>query len=85
MTFTDTLGARLESEQGQILAANACLCYVCAGNVDKLVDCWNSIHGSNGTPDVLQVINKCTALIPLNIMRGEGVKSLLNNIFGFEV
>ena len=49
------MGARLESERDQTLAANACLCYICAGNVEKLVECWNRIHGTNGAPDAMQV------------------------------
>ena len=51
----DILGERLESEEGGGLAMNACLCYICAGNVDKLVQCWIRINRNHNTPAALQV------------------------------
>ncbi|GFR63763.1 transport protein Sec31A, partial [Elysia marginata] len=36
----DTLATRLESEQNGALSLNASLCYVCSGNVEKLVENW---------------------------------------------
>lgn len=52
--FTDLLGARLESEGDSLLQTQACLCYICAGNVEKLVACWTKAQdGSN--PLSLQV------------------------------
>uniref|UniRef100_A0A4W3IMJ9 Protein transport protein Sec31A n=1 Tax=Callorhinchus milii TaxID=7868 RepID=A0A4W3IMJ9_CALMI len=35
----DTLGFRLELESEK-LCVQACLCYICSGNVEKLVECW---------------------------------------------
>ncbi|KAL6078253.1 hypothetical protein STEG23_006510, partial [Scotinomys teguina] len=44
----DLLGARLESEGDSLLQTQACLCYICAGNVEKLVACWTKAQdGSN--------------------------------------
>lgn len=40
--FTDLLGDRLEAADDAELRAQACLCYICAGNVEKLVVCWTS-------------------------------------------
>ncbi|XP_072311988.1 protein transport protein Sec31A [Eucyclogobius newberryi] len=36
----DTLGARLEVEQSEKRCLQACLCYICSGNIEKLVECW---------------------------------------------
>lgn len=36
----DTLGGRLESEQTEKRSLQACLCYICSGNIEKLVECW---------------------------------------------
>ena len=38
--ITDIIGYRLETERQGELSVNAMLCYICAGNVEKLVDCW---------------------------------------------
>jgi len=43
-TLCDKLGSRLEAEPS--LRHNACLCYVCSGNVEKLTSCWEAIRGS---------------------------------------
>lgn len=36
----DTLGGRLESESTEKRCLQACLCYICSGNIEKLVECW---------------------------------------------
>ncbi|KAF7658703.1 hypothetical protein LDENG_00008920 [Lucifuga dentata] len=36
----DTLGDRLESEGTEKCCLQACLCYICSGNIEKLVECW---------------------------------------------
>lgn len=36
----DTLGGRLEAEQTEKRSLQACLCYICSGNIEKLVECW---------------------------------------------
>ncbi|NXX66713.1 SC31A protein, partial [Spizella passerina] len=43
----DLLGSRLENEGDSILQTQACLCYICAGNVDKLVACWTKVQDGN--------------------------------------
>lgn len=40
VSFEDLLGDRLEAADDAQLQAQACLCYICAGNVEKLVSCW---------------------------------------------
>lgn len=50
----DLLGTRLESEGDSLLQTQACLCYICAGNVEKLVACWTKAQDGNN-PLSLQV------------------------------
>uniref|UniRef100_A0A8C4V1H6 Protein transport protein Sec31A n=1 Tax=Falco tinnunculus TaxID=100819 RepID=A0A8C4V1H6_FALTI len=50
----DLLGNRLESEGDSLLQTQACLCYICAGNVEKLVACWTKARDGN-SPLSLQV------------------------------
>ncbi|MGH0117299.1 UNVERIFIED_CONTAM: hypothetical protein FKN15_013822 [Acipenser sinensis] len=39
-TTTNILGSRLEREGEERMCLRACLCYICSGNVEKLVECW---------------------------------------------
>uniref|UniRef100_A0A674AUW8 Protein transport protein Sec31A n=1 Tax=Salmo trutta TaxID=8032 RepID=A0A674AUW8_SALTR len=39
-SLCDLLGCRLEAVEDNTLQAQACLCYICAGNMEKLVSCW---------------------------------------------
>lgn len=39
-TLCDTLGSRLETEGTEKRRLQACLCYICSGNIERLVDCW---------------------------------------------
>jgi hypothetical protein len=41
LVFEDVLGSRMETESNGELCEHALLCYICAGNVSKLVDCWS--------------------------------------------
>ncbi|XP_048450277.1 protein transport protein Sec31A-like, partial [Rhincodon typus] len=50
----DFLGTRLENEGDISLQSQACLCYICAGNVEKLVACWDRAQNGN-SPLALQV------------------------------
>ncbi|XP_061083735.1 protein transport protein Sec31A isoform X1 [Conger conger] len=36
----DTLGSRLEEQGQEKRCLQACLCYICSGNIEKLVECW---------------------------------------------
>ncbi|KAK6482057.1 protein transport protein Sec31A-like isoform X3 [Huso huso] len=36
----DILGSRLEREGEERMCLWACLCYICSGNIEKLVECW---------------------------------------------
>ncbi|XP_051907799.1 protein transport protein Sec31A [Hippocampus zosterae] len=52
-SLCDLLGVRLEASGEAALRAHACLCYICAGNVDKLVACWKTA-GRRHCPLALQ-------------------------------
>ncbi|XP_075060489.1 protein transport protein Sec31A isoform X16 [Mixophyes fleayi] len=52
-SLCDLLGSRLESEGDISLQTQACLCYICAGNVEKLVACWTKAQ-DGATPLSLQ-------------------------------
>ncbi|XP_075999699.1 protein transport protein Sec31A isoform X1 [Genypterus blacodes] len=39
----DILGSRLECEGTEKRCLQACLCYICSGNIEKLVECW-AVH-----------------------------------------
>nr|XP_001921581.3 protein transport protein Sec31A isoform X3 [Danio rerio] len=39
-SLCDTLGSRLEAGGSEKLCLQACLCFICSGNIERLVDCW---------------------------------------------
>ncbi|XP_071829619.1 protein transport protein Sec31A-like isoform X2 [Apostichopus japonicus] len=55
-TLCDTLAERLEMEKDGALAREACLCYICSGNVDRLVACWSKLNKGDVSPLSLQDI-----------------------------
>ncbi|XP_069781539.1 protein transport protein Sec31A isoform X2 [Narcine bancroftii] len=61
-TLCDYLGARLESEGDNSLQAQACLCYICAGNVEKLVACWDRAQNGNSPLALQDLIEKVVIL-----------------------
>ncbi|XP_068260341.1 protein transport protein Sec31A isoform X11 [Nyctibius grandis] len=58
----DLLGNRLESEGDSLLQTQACLCYICAGNVEKLVACWNNAQDGNSPLSLQDLIEKVVIL-----------------------
>ncbi|XP_029454890.1 protein transport protein Sec31A isoform X6 [Rhinatrema bivittatum] len=58
----DLLGARLENEADSLLQAQACLCYICAGNVEKLVSCWTKAQDRNNPLSLQDLIEKVVIL-----------------------
>ncbi|XP_030046476.1 protein transport protein Sec31A isoform X2 [Microcaecilia unicolor] len=56
------LGARLENEGDSRLQAHACLCYICAGNVEKLVSCWTKAQDRNNSLSLQDLIEKVVIL-----------------------
>lgn len=51
---SDLLGGRLEAAEDAQLKSQACLCYICAGNVEKLVSCGTRAQAGH-SPLSLQV------------------------------
>ncbi|XP_014832360.1 PREDICTED: protein transport protein Sec31A-like isoform X1 [Poecilia mexicana] len=47
--FCDTLGNRLVHEGTEKRCLQACLCYICSGNIEKLVECW-ALHRECSSP-----------------------------------
>ncbi|XP_027743056.1 protein transport protein Sec31A isoform X10 [Empidonax traillii] len=58
----DLLGSRLENEGDSILQTQACLCYICAGNVDKLVACWTKVQDGSSPLSLQDLIEKVVIL-----------------------
>ncbi|KAM9143600.1 protein transport protein Sec31A isoform 2-T2 [Pangshura tecta] len=58
----DLLGARLENEGDNLLQTQACLCYICAGNVEKLVACWTNAQDGNSPLSLQDLIEKVVIL-----------------------
>uniref|UniRef100_A0A669PV42 Protein transport protein Sec31A n=1 Tax=Phasianus colchicus TaxID=9054 RepID=A0A669PV42_PHACC len=58
----DLLGNRLESEGDGLLRTQACLCYICAGNVEKLVACWSKVQDGNSPLSLQDLIEKVVIL-----------------------
>ncbi|XP_075400243.1 protein transport protein Sec31A isoform X14 [Tenrec ecaudatus] len=58
----DHLGTRLENEGDSLLKTQACLCYICAGNVEKLVACWTKAQDGNNPLSLQDLIEKVVIL-----------------------
>uniref|UniRef100_A0A8C9TZX3 Protein transport protein Sec31A n=1 Tax=Scleropages formosus TaxID=113540 RepID=A0A8C9TZX3_SCLFO len=61
-TFCELLGSRLEASGDLELRAQACLCYVCAGNVEKLVACWTGEHHGHSPLSLQDLVEKVVVL-----------------------
>lgn len=79
---TDLLGSRLEKEGDVSVQAQACLCYICAGNVEKLVACWTSAQ-DGASPLSLQVGGD--VVIDVQYITFLAVNIFYNNLFFFFV
>ncbi|XP_008265896.2 protein transport protein Sec31A isoform X25 [Oryctolagus cuniculus] len=58
----DLLGTRLEREGDSLLQTQACLCYICAGNVEKLVACWTKAQDGSNPLSLQDLIEKVVIL-----------------------
>ncbi len=45
-----------------LLRTQACLCYICAGNVEKLVACWSKVQDGNSPLSLQDLIEKVVIL-----------------------
>ncbi|XP_071322076.1 protein transport protein Sec31A isoform X3 [Trachinotus anak] len=58
----DLLGNRLEAAEVAQLQAQACLCYICAGNVEKLVSCWTKAQDGHCPLSLQDLVEKVVVL-----------------------
>ncbi|XP_051822233.1 protein transport protein Sec31A isoform X7 [Antechinus flavipes] len=58
----DLLGTRLENEDDPLLQTQACLCYICAGNIEKLVACWTKAQDGSNPLSLQDLIEKVVIL-----------------------
>ncbi|XP_074084616.1 protein transport protein Sec31A isoform X7 [Macrotis lagotis] len=58
----DLLGTRLENEGDHLLQTQACLCYICAGNIEKLVACWTKAQDGSSPLSLQDLIEKVVIL-----------------------
>ncbi|XP_072480081.1 protein transport protein Sec31A isoform X12 [Notamacropus eugenii] len=58
----DLLGTRLENEGDPLLQTQACLCYICAGNIEKLVACWTKAQDGSSPLSLQDLIEKVVIL-----------------------
>ncbi|XP_063776006.1 protein transport protein Sec31A isoform X4 [Pseudophryne corroboree] len=61
-SLCDLLGSRLENEGDLSLQTQACLCYICAGNVEKLVACWTKAQDGASPLSLQDLIEKVVIL-----------------------
>uniref|UniRef100_A0A667XQD7 Protein transport protein Sec31A n=1 Tax=Myripristis murdjan TaxID=586833 RepID=A0A667XQD7_9TELE len=64
----DTLGARLEGEGTEKRCLQACLCYICSGNIEKLVECW-ALQRDCSSPLVLEDLVEKVMILRKSIER----------------
>ncbi|CAJ1070098.1 protein transport protein Sec31A isoform X2 [Xyrichtys novacula] len=61
-SLCDLLGGRLETAEDSQLQVQACLCYICAGNVEKLVSCWTRAQNGHSPLSLQDLVEKVTVL-----------------------
>uniref|UniRef100_A0A8C7M906 Protein transport protein Sec31A n=1 Tax=Oncorhynchus kisutch TaxID=8019 RepID=A0A8C7M906_ONCKI len=61
-SLCDLLGCRLETVEDCTLQAQACLCYICAGNVEKLVTCWTRAQDRHCPLSLQDLVEKVVVL-----------------------
>ncbi|XP_036920052.1 protein transport protein Sec31B isoform X2 [Sturnira hondurensis] len=67
----DMLGARMEQEGSRALTSEARLCYVCSGNVERLVECWAKSHQASSPMALQDLMEKVMVLNKsLELMQG---------------
>uniref|UniRef100_A0A3B4E6D5 Protein transport protein Sec31A n=1 Tax=Pygocentrus nattereri TaxID=42514 RepID=A0A3B4E6D5_PYGNA len=58
----DTLGSRLEAGGTEKRCLQACLCYICSGNIHKLVECWSSQRDCTAPLSLEDLVEKVMVL-----------------------
>uniref|UniRef100_A0A3P9PYD7 Protein transport protein Sec31A n=1 Tax=Poecilia reticulata TaxID=8081 RepID=A0A3P9PYD7_POERE len=61
-SLCDLLGSRLEAAEDPQLQSQACLSYICAGNVEKLVSCWSRAQDGHCPLSLQDLVEKVVVL-----------------------
>ncbi|KAM9735637.1 LOW QUALITY PROTEIN: protein transport protein Sec31A [Menidia menidia] len=61
-SLCDLLGDRLEASGDALLQPQACLCYICAGSVEKLVSCWSRAQSGRCPLSLQDLVEKVVVL-----------------------
>ncbi|XP_078812173.1 protein transport protein Sec31A isoform X11 [Oryzias latipes] len=61
-SLCDLLGGRLEAAEDAQLKSQACLCYICAGNVEKLVSCGTRAQAGHSPLSLQDLVEKVVVL-----------------------
>jgi protein transport protein SEC31 len=74
----ERLGERMQMESGGDLSVmkDSILCYICSGNVERIVDAWSTING----PDSFEDSEKLQELIEIVILLNKGMERHGQNI-----
>ncbi|KAM6951508.1 protein transport protein Sec31A [Aplochiton taeniatus] len=73
--LSDALGGRLEAEGSEKRCLQACLCYICSGNIEKLVECW-ALQRDCSSPLVLEDLVEKVMILRKSIERLRGEVSV---------
>lgn len=68
----ERLGERMQIESGgdTLLLQSSILCYICAGNIERIVDAWGALNGN----DCLDDSNKLQELVEIVILLSKGME-----------
>ncbi|XP_051958646.1 protein transport protein Sec31A [Xyrauchen texanus] len=58
----DTLGSRLEAVGAEKCCLQACLCFICSGNIERLVECWTYQRDCSSPLALENLVEKVTIL-----------------------
>ncbi|XP_013885356.1 protein transport protein Sec31A isoform X2 [Austrofundulus limnaeus] len=61
-SLCELLGDRLEAAEDTQLKSQACLCYICAGNIEKLVSGWSRAQNSHCPQSLQALVEKVVVL-----------------------
>uniref|UniRef100_A0A6Q2WPH8 Protein transport protein Sec31A n=1 Tax=Esox lucius TaxID=8010 RepID=A0A6Q2WPH8_ESOLU len=61
-SLCDLLGCRLEAAEDERLQTRASLCYICSGNVEKLVSCWTGAQDGHCPLSLQDLMEKVVVL-----------------------
>ena len=74
----ERLGERLQIESGgdQAIVKNSILCYICAGNIERIVDAWSAVNG----PDATENSEKLQELVEVVVLLSKAMERQGKNV-----